>query len=237
MKDFSIVTVASKAPFEMYYTFKEFFESLRRHNHTPIVLGQGEPFRGLGSKPKLLRKAILNGEVNNKYTIFCDSWDLVYAGSPELVMERYRTFNSPFVCSSEKNCYPADLNDNPSPYKYLNSGFIVAETEALLTVLESMNLDNVPDDYFDTKKNCHIHINDQFLFQEEFVKQPVKMVLDYRQILCQTLHDVRPHELDFNDRLGIRNIELDTYPLAFHLNGSAKTDHGIREMILKRLGL
>jgi hypothetical protein len=240
--NYTIVTVASKAPFEMYYVFDQFFESLRRYGKGPLVLGtEPNAYKGLGSKPKLLRKAILNGDIKTKYTIFCDSWDLLYAGNPDYIMELFKVFDSPFVCSAEKNCFPGDLKDkfpdHKSPYKYLNSGFIVAETDALLKVLESMDLDNVPDDYFDHERNCWHHTNDQFLFQQEFVKQPVKMVLDYMQILSQTLHDVKPHELDFNDRRGIRNIELDTYPMTFHMNGSAKSEYGIREMLLKRLGL
>ena len=61
------------------------------------------------------------------------------------------------------------------------------------------------------------------------------MTMDYEQILCNTLHEVKLHELDFS-RKNILNIETGFYPGSFHLNGSAKTD-GLREPILKHLGL
>lgn len=238
---FSIVTVSTGKPKESYYTYNEFFESLKRFGHTPIVLTPDKSKRfGLGDKPKLLRKAILDGTINTDVIIFADCYDLVFANSPENIIAIYKSFNSPFVCSAEKNCFPADLKDqfpeSPTSYKYLNSGFIVAEKDAMLAVLESMGLDNVPDDYWSPEKNCMIHINDQFQYMEEFVKQPVKMVLDYMQALSNTMHDVKLEELDFNDPVGIRNKETNMHPMTFHLNGGAKTS-GVREPILKRLGL
>lgn len=238
---YQIVTVSNRVPKEPYYTFHEFVESLKRHRVMPVILGQGlGEYRGLGSKPKLLRKAILDKRlITATRLIFTDSWDVVFSGSPNEIIEKYKEFNSPFVCSSEKNCFPGDLKDQfpeaPTSYKYLNSGFIVAETEAMLTVLESMDLDNVPDDYFDKENNCMVHINDQFLFQQEFIKQPVKMVLDYRQELSNALCQVSINELDFSEDK-IKNIETGSYPLAFHLNGPSKTD-GLREPILEKLGL
>jgi hypothetical protein len=237
---FSIVTVSTGKPKEAYYTYDEFFESLKRFGHTPMVLKPDPSKRfGLGDKPKLLRKAILDKTIDTPRIIFADCYDLVFAVSPENIIERFKAFNTPFVCSAEKNCFPGDLKDqfpeSPTSYRYLNSGFIVAETDALLTILESMDLDNVPDDYWSAEKNCTIHINDQFLFHEEFIKQPVSMSLDYYQFLSQTMHDVKLEELYFSDN-GIGNIETTLPPATFHFNGGSKTS-GVREPILKHLGL
>jgi hypothetical protein len=238
---FSIVTVSTGKPKEPYYTYDEFFESLKRFCHAPIVLtpDKGKRF-GLGDKPKLLRKAILDGTITSDIIIFADCYDLVFAFSPEIIIERFKAFNSPFVCSCEKNCFPGDLKDkfpeSHTSYRYLNSGFIVAEKNALLAILESMDLDNVPDDYWSPEKNCTIHINDQFLFHEEFIKQPVKMVLDTYQFLSQTMCEVKLEELDLNNHSGILNIETTLRPATFHFNGGSKTS-GVREPILKYLNL
>jgi hypothetical protein len=238
----TIVTVSTGAPKADYYCYKEFFKSLAQFDHEPLVLRPDPNKRfGLGDKPKLLRKAILDKTINTKRIIFTDCYDLVFAASPEEVMEMYKYFNAPFVCSAEKNCFPGDLKDqfpeSPTSYRYLNSGFIVAETEAMLTVLESMDLDNVPDDYWDKEKNCMIHINDQAQYIEQFIKQPVKMVLDYKQILSHTLHDVQLDELDIRNPLGIMNLETGKFPLTFHFNGNSKTENGTKAAILERLGL
>lgn len=237
---FTVVAISTGAPKENYYTFNEFFASLLRHDCEPLIIKPDPSKRfGLMDKAKLLHKAIIGNAITSDLIIFADCFDLVFADSPYKIIERYKEFNAPFVCSSEKNCFPADFKDQfpeaPTSYKYLNSGFIVAETEAMLTVLESMDLENVPDDYYDPEKGCSIHFNDQRYYQEAFVKQPVKMVLDYKQELSQTLCEVSLDELDFSGER-IRNKETDSQPLTFHFNGPSKTN-GTREPILKHLGL
>lgn len=237
---FTIVTVCNRVPTEPYYCLDAFIKSMQGSNH--IVLGtQPYEYTGLGSKPKLLYKAIKAGLIKTKYLIFCDCWDLVFTGKPEKILQNYfNCFVSPLVISSEKNCFPSDLKEqydalNPkTSYAYLNSGMIVGEVDAMLAVLEAMDLENVPDDYRN-EDGSMTHINDQFLYQQIFLKQPVKMVLDYKQLLCNTLHEVKIGELDFSGEM-IRNKETNEYPCAFHMNGSAKTD-GLREPILKHLNL
>lgn len=238
--DFKIITVSTGKPSQSYYCYDEFFRSLGKHE--PMVLTRGfHPYTGLGSKPKMVYKAIKTGLVKEKYIIFCDCFDIVLTCDPQELFENFLHFKSPFVISSERNCFPADLKDEydklpaTSSFKYLNSGMIVAETEAMLAVLEAMDLGNVPEDYFDKERGGMCHINDQELYQHIFLKQPVPMTLDYDQVLCNTLHSVKLEDLDFGWER-IRNIETETLPCSFHLNGSAKTD-GLREPILKHLGL
>lgn len=238
-KQYTLITVANRIPQESYYTFHEFFKSLQ--DVKPLVLGtkHGE-YGGLGSKPRLLYAAIEQGYIGTKYIVFCDCFDIVFATHPNELFETFLRFNSPFVISSEKNCFPADLKDEydkldsgGSPYKYLNSGMIVAETEAMLSVLESMDAKNISNDYWDGEKM--VNPNDQEYYQKEFLKQPIKMTLDYDQVLCNTLHSVEVDELDFEgDR--IYNKVTDTFPCSFHANGSAKSS-GIVPPILKHLKL
>lgn len=235
-----IVTVCNRIPQESYYCLLEFGKSLGWVQ--PLILGSvpGE-YAGLASKPKLVYKAIKSGQIDSSHVIFCDCWDLVFAAPLDEFYETYLAFNSPFVISAERNCFPSDLKDeydklpHTSSYKYLNSGMIVAETEALLTVLDAMDLANVPDDHYDPVKQCMVHPNDQFLYQQMFLKQPVKMVLDYDQILCGTLHDVSLDDLDFSKER-IRNKETGAYSCSWHFNGGSKTS-GVREPILRHLNL
>lgn len=242
MKEYTVVTVCNRFPMEPYYTLREFEKSLG--NEPPIVLGTkpGE-YGGLGSKPRLLYNAIKSNVIATNHVIFCDCFDLVFAVKPSELFELYKNYNSPFVISAEKNCFPADLKEEydkldsgGSPYKYLNSGMIVAETEAMLAVLESMDAPNIPNDYYSPEKNCMINPNDQEYYQKEFLKQPVKMVLDYEQALCNTLHSVELDELEFSDGGKIFNKITGSYPCSFHLNGGAKTGP-CREPILKHLKL
>lgn len=241
MSEFKIVTICSKIPREEYYCLREWAKSLGEHH--PIVLGT-EPgeYGGLGSKPRLLYEAIMTGSIDSKYIIFCDCFDLVFAVDPSELFLKFKKFAAPFVISAEKNCFPDTYKkqydekiDTDTPYKYLNSGMIVAETEAMLTVLESMDAKNIPNDYWDAEKNCQVNPNDQEYYQLEFLKQSVLMVLDTYQILCNTLHDVSVDELDFiNER--IFNKTTKTYPCSFHANGGAKTS-GVLPVILNHLKL
>jgi hypothetical protein len=236
----NVVTVCNRIPREPYYCLEEFKKSLKGHDLYMLGTRPGQ-YTGLGDKPKLLFECLSNGWLKEKYTIFCDSWDLVLAQSIEEIIERYKWFDAPIVISSEKNCFPDDLKKEydelnpPTSYKYLNSGMIVGETSAFYEMLVKMDLENVPSDYWDAEKNCNVHINDQFLYQQIFLKQPVKMVLDYEQLLCNTLHLVTIDDLDFSKE-SIQNKETKTFPCAFHMNGSAKTD-GLREPILQHLKL
>ena len=239
MSDYTVVTVCSKVPIEPYYCLREWRLSLGEVS--PLAISAiGSSYQGLGDKPKFVYRAIKEGHIKSKYIIFCDCFDLVFCTTPEEIIKRFLTFNVPLVFSSEKNCFPDDVKveydrlNYESSYKYLNSGFIVGETQSLLEVLEVMDVESISDDYRKEDGNMH-HWNDQSLYQHIFLKQPVPMALDYQQILCNTLHSVKIDELDFSqDR--IRNIETGSYPCAMHMNGSAKTD-GLREPILSHLKL
>lgn len=242
MKDLQIVTISSHNPTADYYCLPQFHKSLERFGTDALVIGDkpGE-YKGLGSKPKLLLKAIQDKLVDSQYIIFCDCWDLVFTQDPMMILDNAVRRGAPFIISAEKNCFPGDLKNEydllnyTSSYRYLNSGFIIAQTEAMLAVLESMDLGNVPDDHTDETTGQKVHINDQFLFQQAFLKQPIPMTLDYMQIFSQTMNMVEEGELDFTDKY-IRNKETGAYPCTFHFNGGSKTA-GLREPILKYLGL
>ena len=242
MNTYKVVTVCNHTPREPYYCLREFVKSLQ--DVVPMILGS-EPgtYGGLGSKPRLLYNAIKSGEIKEKYIIFCDCFDLVFAVHPDKLFLKYTQFASPLVISAEKNCFPADLKDEydkltediDSPYRYLNSGMIAGEVDAMLAVLESMDAKNIPNDYWNEEKNCMINPNDQEYYQKEFLNQPVQISLDRYQILCNTLHSVELDELSFiGDR--IFNNVTGTYPCSFHLNGNAKTGP-CRGPILKHLNL
>lgn len=239
MKDLQVVTVSSHRPQADYFCYSEFFDSLKRVDVEPLLIKPWK-FGGLGSKPRELYKAIRDGRVNAKNIIFVDCWDLVFAARPKEILAHWAYYPGPFMISAERNCFPSDLKaeydalpHEGSSYRYLNSGFIIAETEAMLAVLESMDAPNIPDDY-QKEDGSMEHINDQFLFQKEFLKQPVPMLMDYKQQFSQTMNMVGPDDLDMKGV--IKNKETGSYPLTFHFNGGSKTA-GMREPILKHLGL
>jgi hypothetical protein len=241
MNNYQIVTVSNRTPTAWYYLQGQFYASLKGHEVLTIN-HPNEPWGGLMTKPRWLYKAIKNGTINKKYIIFPDNWDLVFCASPDEVMTRFFSFGAPVVVSCESNCFPADFKEDfdkvnpPTKYKYLNSGFIVGETEAILACLEAMELPNIPDDHYDPVKNCNVHPNDQREWQSLWVRQPVLIILDYSQALCQTLHDANIDEFDLSGERIINKI-TGSYPCAFHFNGGSKDNMSLRGPILQKLNL
>lgn len=238
--NYRVVTITSgKAP-AWYHMQDLFYASLRGHD---VMTIQPERWGGLMTKPRTLYAAIEKGMIKEDYLIFADSWDLVWAAHPEEVIETYLAFNTDVVISAEKNCFPADLKeeydklaDKTTPYNYLNSGFIVGETEAIFECLKEMNLPSIPDDHYDNENNRMVHPNDQEEWQKIFLKQPVRMALDQHQILSQTLHDAEIEDFDLSkDR--IRNKVTGAYPCSFHFNGNGTDRMQVREPFLKKLNL
>lgn len=246
MNDCKLITVCTHYPQQDYYCLDSFIKSIV--DNEIIVLGS-EPnsYSGLGSKPKLLYKAIKDGVLNTKYLLFTDCWDFVFSISPEHLFTSYLQWfpDTPIVISSEKNCFPYILKEeydalsSTSSYKYLNSGMIIGETEKILSLLEIMHVLDFLDDYRQEDGQM-FHLNDQFEYMKIFLELPhlnyaPKMVMDYNQILCNTLHSVTLDELSFEPQ-GIRNIETGRVPCSFHFNGDAKTK-GLRKPILEHLNL
>lgn len=236
---YDVIAISNKRPEQWYYLYDQFFKSLG--GYQPKVY-QPTTWGGLATKPKVLYELIKTKAINTTHIIFADCWDLIFAAQPDEIMEAYGFFNSPLVISTEMNCFPDDLKEKydelkpPTKYKYLNSGFICGEVEALLYLLEKMDLPNMPDDRFDPVKNCNVHPNDQFEYQKLAIRYPELVALDYKQILSQTLHGEDIENFDFS-KARIKNKTTGSYPCTLHFNGGSKDNLSLREPILKHLNL
>lgn len=236
--DYTIFAVSNRRPMEDYYCLDAWERSTEGANKL-VVSGVGTHYQGLFDKPKFLYRCIKNEIITTEYIIACDCWDLVFITPPEVIIEVFKTFDTDIVFSSERTCFPDDNKEAydklpyTSSYRYLNSGMIVGKTAAILKLLEAMDVESVPDDYWD---NDHmVHFNDQAFYLDWFLKQPVPMKLDYDQKLCTTFHAVELDEIDFSDD-GIMVKETNTFPCAAHGNGSGKTN-GLLQQTLKHLNL
>ncbi len=221
-----IITVSSHKPAQDYYCYDDFFRICKKYGCSPVVLGQNGTYKGLISKPKLLLSYLLQNNLNAEHMIFADCWDIVFTSTPTNIMDQYSKFNTDIVFNAERNLFPrADLADQypdvGTPYKYLNSGFFIGKVKSIITMLESMNLSQIPDDHMMPNGQWH-HENDQGYFLEMFPKQPVPMKLDSNCEIAQTLHaeDIKDFELTPQ---GWKNKITGTYPMVWHANGGGKT--------------
>lgn len=239
-----VICVSSTAPKQSYYIFEAFKASLRRFGVEPRILGWREHWGGLMTKPRRFREYLRKGQNEGDVLILADAWDVIFAAHPDEIGEKWSQSAGPIVFNAERNCFPrgdlaptfdkvAFAKGATSPWKYLNSGFMVGRPKDILTLLESMNLDEIPDDH-QLPDRSWFNPNDQEHFTLAFLKQPVPMALDYNADLCMTGHGTTVDQLDFSQPRIKQNI-TGTYPMAFHFNGDAK--NVLQPAVLKHMGL
>lgn len=232
-----VITISSRVPHEAYYFFKQFQASCARVGITPHYLNEGQ-YRGLMSKPKFL-KAYLDREGSSfDHVLVVDAWDILLITSIEEILYNYKGFGRPVVFNAERNCFPRgdlapqfdalapNINGVLSPYRYLNSGFFVGETDAVRQMLNEMNLSEIPDDTRNADGSWLCH-NDQETYGLWFLRDTARekpiAALDYFGILCQTLHGSEPAEFAYRpDTKRVVSLLTGNQPCAVHGNGGGK---------------
>lgn len=221
-----VITISSRTPDpvkEPYYTLPEFKASCKRRNINPHWL-TGH-YGGLISKPKLLLAYLEREGAQFSEVIVTDSWDVIIAATPADIVGAFRTFNKPIVFNCERSCFPRpDLAERfpvaPTPYRFLNSGFIVGQTGAVVEMLRGMKLESIKEDYQDANGHWK-HSNDQEDYQLYYLDHQDKIALDNNPLICQSLHESGPDEF-FVENRRITSRLTGNKPLVFHGNGSGK---------------
>lgn len=246
-----IVCVADKYPVHDYLVrgWEALNASLDRFGYELTILGWNRPWGGLGSKPKLLKRAIDSGEIESKCTMFVDAFDVVFTRSPSEILQSFiEDFNglsdgAKVVWNAEKNCFPdASLemyhSKTESPYRFFNSGLSIGFTAAYDQCLTEMDVLSWVDDYQKPDRTW-VHRNDQDDWMRRFLfgqcPGQVKMELDPECDLFWNMVNVTPDELELIPG-GVRNLTTGTEPMALHFAGGSKTA-GLMEPILSHLKL
>lgn len=229
-----VVTVCSRVPHEPYYHYDVFLNSLKRFAETPTVLGMNGEWRGLMTKPYLLRNWLRAGGNRSDRLIVCDAFDIVFLKHPHGIGDGCANmFGDAVVFNGEKGCWPReDLKGHftgQSPWKYLNSGFMCGPADKILELLEAMDVESIG---FDPPGGPYP--NDQGEYQALYAHQPVRMVVDDQCELAQTGSACELSEFKLTDK-GMQNRVTGTYPGVFHANGDAKNK--ILPAIIEWMGL
>lgn len=241
-KDYTIVAISDKFPVQPYYCYDQCFKSFANKGEEIMLLGKEHGYHGsLIERPRLMHRILKEGMVKTKKILYMDCWDLVLGGTMAEIFEKHASNNCDITISAERNCFPHDLKESfdelaptNSSYKYLNCGVIVGDTEALLAILEDMDAANLPADSHHPELGWN-YPNEQIEFQKVFLRQPVKIALDYTQDITWCLHDVGVNELGYAQNR-MYNNETCKFPSILHMNGNGKTN-GTRESVLSHLKL
>lgn len=233
-----VITISNRRPEEAYYTYDQFHASLSRFGFRATVLGQNSDWRGLMGKPRRLLEYLKSGKCAADVISINDSWDSVWQKSPADAENEFKEIGSSLIIGSEMACFPdASLGKRHSQcmsrFRYVNTGMIIGTREAVLSMLESLDLDSIPDDH--QGEDGSVHINDQDIIMRAYLDMKFPALLDGGTRFVVNLCGVKYDDLDWSGRL-IQVNETGNTPYVLHLNGGAKTD-GLREHILKKLAL
>lgn len=222
-----VVTCSSHVPTQPYYRLDCFLESLRRFAEFPVNLGAGVQWRGLMTKPYLLREWLRQGGATSDRLIVCDAWDVLFLAHPHGVGDRCaELFGDSIVFNGEKGCWPReDLKDafpNTGDWRFLNSGFFCGPTERIRALLEAIPIEAVG---FDPVGGPYP--NDQGEYQALFAQQAehgVDMVVDTQCRVAMTFSATAEEEFEIRDK-ALYNLVTHTSPGVGHFNGSGMNQH------------
>ena len=148
---FVLITVAT----EDNENLERFRKSCSFYNVPYIILGMGDQWNsgnaqdgvllepGGAQKIIYLRDELKSWpELEDHIVMFTDSYDVVLCASPKEILQKFRSFQSEIVFSTEKTCWPDEtiLDQYPevdSDYKYLNSGGFIGYANRILEIIDT----------------------------------------------------------------------------------------------------
>ncbi|XP_069474352.1 procollagen-lysine,2-oxoglutarate 5-dioxygenase 2 isoform X2 [Ambystoma mexicanum] len=219
-----IVTVATRET----DGFLRFMQSAKYLNYTVKVLGQGEEWKGGeavnsiggGQKVRLLKEALESyAEHDDPVVLFTDSYDVIFAGGPEELLDKFHEANNKVVFGAESLVWPDKRLADKYPFvrsgkRFLSSGGFIGYMSAIKKIVEQWDLqDNDDDQLFYTK----IYIN-------PLQRERINITLDHKCRIFQNLNGaVDEVLLKFkNGRARGRNTVYDTFPVILRGNGPTK---------------
>lgn len=197
------------------------FNSAESKNIKVTNIGEGVVWRGTdmsgpggGQKINLIKKYIKTLP-DTDILIFVDGYDVFFTDSVEQIIDRWHSFGTRILFGAEKTCWPdtsiADkFPDQPTLYKYLNSGTFIAEVGELKNFLEGSI-----EDYED----------DQLFMQQRFLLNKFDVKLDSEQYIFQTYDECVKRE-----GVQLYNPETRCYGCIFHGNGGLEAKNKLTSL-------
>lgn len=219
-----VIAVSSRTPHpikESYYKMAEWKKSVSRFGQEPIILGMDGGYHGLLSRAKLLRDYLRSGAVKEECMIWSDAWDVIFVQSPEFIVEQFKATGADISINCERNCWPdaslAHHFPQDEPYPYLNTGFFVGYTEAILQLMEESDCENDRD--YKGSDGKWVHFSEQLNIQKAVIARGFKGIhLDTKGAICNTLVGAPDGEIVIEDGVPY-NKDTCLFPSVLHCNG------------------
>lgn len=209
-----------------------------RNGFTFHPVGLGEPWVGFATKFLAYERALLRlvgYEIRPHDTVMLmDAWDTVILGSAaELHMKMGRLPRDTVLCGAERVCGPnhflvgqieALYPDGRTPWRYPNSGGLVASAEAMLRLLQGLVHDTEDGATLEADDNDQVRLHD-FLIARAARGAPFPLALDLDCSVFQCMYEEQPQwDVVRDDRAAppaprIANRLTGQLPVVAHGNG------------------
>jgi len=171
-----------------------------------------EAHGNLGLKLKLFCEYIhLPKLEKDDIVIYLDAYDVIFAGTKDILLERFQKFQTPIVFGAETSCFPNELENryplstSGFPFRYLNSGLCIGKVWALRECF----IDYIYED----------SINDQYWWKLKFLERPDLIDLDYTNTLFLNCNGVDKNSIQLENDIISYNKK---HPQVLHFNGTSK---------------
>lgn len=189
--------------------------SMDRFGLDYVVLGQGQQWKGFGTKIIFLKEYLETISPEYTHVIFVDAYDVIFLSGIEEIEKKYAdNWPDKIVFSAELNCWPcAELSVQYPPsdsiWRYLNSGSYTGSIADILGLLEA---------YPPT-----FEMDDQLYFTNILLAQQLPIVLDTNCVLFQTTAFCYNKEYEADGGRLVNNLQ-GTRPVIIHGNGRTPMD-------------
>ncbi|XP_049885467.1 procollagen-lysine,2-oxoglutarate 5-dioxygenase [Pectinophora gossypiella] len=227
--DVTVLTVAT----DDNHGLERYLNSAKVYGIEVEVLGRGEKWKGGdmnhpggGQKINLLRNKLndlMKSEKNkDKLILFTDSYDVMFLGSLDDIIKKFKTFeNTRVLFSAEQFCWPdpnlaAQYPKTEVANPYLNSGGFIGYISELSGIINYREVNDKDDDQlYYTKIYLDKNLRDKF-----------KISLDHNSSIFQNLNgalsDVELKANTTEEWPYIENVATKQVPLIVHGNGPSK---------------
>jgi len=207
----SVITYATGTSLYLSY----FIMSCAKYKISPTILDWGQSYRGLGARLKVVNTALAQLAAHSSHVLFVDAYDVIFVENLNSIFSKYSEMNHPLILSTEKNCFPdiekAHLYPScDSPYRFVNGGGWMGETQYILDVFQKMELEKFPD-----------NANDQTFWTDLFLSEPSSARLDTNCSIFQSLFEA-DDDLEYRvaeESKYVVNKLTHTRPSILHGNG------------------
>lgn len=199
--------------------FEALLESAVLHGYEPVILGMGQEWKGFGTKLNLYHEHLRGITDPKRLVLLVDAHDVLIVRPCEALEEAFARLGAPVIASAEKLCYPDPWKESyfprtESPWRFLNSGAILGEAQALLALFDE-HQSRIRDDTDDQRWWTDCYFCDQVLTRRR------RILLDTG---CEALISAYDSLEDLELGAEIRNKLTGSRPCVIHGNGGVDLD-------------